>query len=73
MSKKSALSFAVSLSKPSDVSAFDSDNNYATEESLNTFHNYMFQLKEEVNRLSFMMSEIRSVVESSSSTRRFLA
>ena len=73
MSKKSALSFAVSLSKQSDVSAFDSDNNYATEESLNTFHNYMFQLKEEVNRLSFMMSEIRSVVESSSSTRRFLA
>ena len=72
MSKKTALSLAVSLSDLSEASISDKDN-YSTEDSLHTFHNYMFQLKEEVNRLSFMMSEIRSVLESSSSTKRFLA
>ena len=70
MSKKTALSIAVPLPEQSEVNISGAgENGYSPEESLHTFHNYIFQLTEEVNRLSFMMSEIRSVLESSSSTR----
>lgn len=75
MSKKTTLSVAVSLSEQSEINVSGRDKNiYSTEEEhLHTFHSYMFQLREEVNHLSFMMSEIRSVLESPSSKRRFLA
>ena len=70
MSKKSSLSLAIAETGSGDFSG-SGKTHHLTDDSLYTFHNYMSQLKEEVNRLNFMMSEIRSVLESSSSTRRF--
>ena len=45
---------------------------YSDVEKLHIFHDGMFQLKKEVNRLSFMMSEIQDVLETSTRTKRFL-
>ena len=69
MNKKAILPFPVS--GQTDVCeniSFHSDK--VEEDNLHSFRNRVFQLKEEVNRLSFMMSEIRSVLETSSSVRR---
>lgn len=71
MSKKAVLPFPMSMSGQAGVCEnilFHSDKK--AEESLHVFRDRVFQLKEEVNRLSFMMSEIRSVLETSSSTHR---
>ncbi len=81
MSKQSALSFVTSLSGQAsacqDTASFyeNQDKNTKFEvEKLNTFREHVSQLKEEVNRLCFMMSEIREVLETSSNTaNRFLA
>lgn len=65
MSKKAILSFPISMQ--SDL--FDQTK----EETLYSFRYHVSQLKEEVNRLSFMMSEIRNVLESSSSTKNSMS
>ena len=78
MTKKATLSFATSNEKLWTNSALtrvpSANKPYSEGEHLiNIFHRNMQHLTEEVNRLSFMISEIRSVLESSSTESRFLA
>lgn len=75
MSKKVNLSFAASNEKlwTDSVLTRVPSKSYSEREPLNIFHKNIQHLKEEVNRLSFMISEIRSVLESSSTESRFLA
>ena len=75
MSKKVNLSLAASNEKlwMDSVLTRVPSKSYSERESLNIFRKNIQHLKEEVNRLSFMISEIRSVLESSSAESRFLA
>ena len=76
MSKKINLSFATSNEKlwtDSVLTHVPSNKPYSEREYLNIFRRNIQHLTEEVNRLSFMISEIRSVLESSSTENRFLA
>ena len=68
MNKKAILSFPMSgqaYSYPDTALPGDQ-----TKEELHVFRNHVFRLTEEVNRLSFMMSEIRNVLKSSPSSSR---
>lgn len=76
MSKKATLSFDTTNEKlwtDSTLTRVPSNKLYSEMEHLNIFRGNIQHLKEEVNRLSFMISEIRSVLESSSTESRFLA
>jgi len=79
MSKKTAVSLVRPVSNQSNTCEDLSFHNRKAEaecsdvENLYILRDRMFQLREEVNRLSFMMSEIRNVLESSSFTDRFFA
>lgn len=75
MNKK--LAFSVSTAEQQeDFSLYEgiSEKSFISEkENLHDFLNSVSQLKKEVERLSFMMSEIRQVLETSSSVNRQLA
>ena len=79
MSKKTTVSFVRPVSNQSNTCEDLSFHNqkaeaeYSEEENLYILRDRMLQLREEVNHLSFMMSEIRNVLESSSFTNRFSA
>ena len=75
MSKKVNLSLATSNEKlwTDSVLTRVPSKSYSEREHLDIFRKNIRHLKEEVNRLSFMISEIRSVLESSSTESRFLA
>ncbi len=66
MNKKAILSFPIS--GPAYLYSDTASHGDQTKEELYIFRNHISRLKEEVNRLSFMMSEIRNVLESSSSS-----
>lgn len=73
--KKATLSFVTSDEKlwtDSPLTRVPSKS-YSEREPLTIFRENIQHLREEVNRLSFMISEIRSVLESSSTESRFLA
>ena len=74
MSRKTVLSLAVSIKGHQEVlpQGEQREEFYSEVEKLRIFRDCMFQLKEEVNRLSFMMSEIQDVLETSAGTKRFL-
>ena len=62
MNKKSNLLVATRLSE---------DRKLPEEQvSLHIFRSHVFQLKEDVNRLGFMLAEIQDVLSSSSAERR---
>ena len=72
MSKQTVLSLAVPIEgHQGGVSQGDHKKVCSEVENLHTFRDCVFKLKEEVNRLSFMMSEIHDVLETSSGAGRF--
>ena len=78
MSRKAVLSVAVPIFEQSNLyekslSHSDKEKQYFEIENLHIFSDHIAQLKEEVNRLSFMMSEIRTVLVTSSSAKHLLA
>ena len=82
MSKKAVLSVALSDESARLYSGLSGEKaknppfepeSESEPEELRAFCACMAQLKEDMNRLSFMMSEIRDVLEATSSTRRFPA
>ena len=68
MNKKAILSFPIS--GQSYLYSDTASHGDQAEEELYIFRNHVSRLKEEVNRLSFMMSEIRNVLENSSPSSR---
>ncbi len=65
MGKKSFLAFSDDSGACPKVSLYEHSATDPSEEKLNNFRSNVLQLKEEVNRLSFMMAEIREVLQSS--------
>ncbi|MDE0119632.1 MAG: hypothetical protein OXM55_06475 [Bdellovibrionales bacterium] len=76
MSKQAVLSLAVPVERHQEVLSLEGGNNTeelcSEVEKLRGFRDSIFQLKKEVHHLSFMISEIRDVLETSSGARRFL-
>ncbi|MDE0518402.1 MAG: hypothetical protein OXH36_02430 [Bdellovibrionales bacterium] len=74
MSKQAVLSLAVPVERHQEVLSPGGDNKEGLRsevEKLHGFRDCVFQLKKEVQYLSFMMSEIQDVLETSSGARRF--